>query len=100
MTIKDSKTDQEGASDQYSFPGFSGNWPPSMVYDFSEVMYKFARQARPLYDQPFFSTSTGEKLRLSAESFNKWLKEIVAPRFVSIRSAYIPILYDLLELLL
>ena len=80
-TIKDSKADQEGASDKYSFPPFLGNWPSSMVYDYSEVMYKFATRARPLYDQPFFSSSTGEKLRLSAESFNKWLKEIVAPRF-------------------
>ena len=44
-------------------------------------MYKFATRASSLCDQPFFSTSTGEKLRLSAEFFNKWLKEKVAPRF-------------------
>ena len=44
-------------------------------------MYKFAIRARPLHDQPFFSTSTGAKLNLTAESFDKWLKEKVAPRF-------------------
>ena len=44
-------------------------------------MYKFAIRARPQHDQPFFSTSTGENLKLTAESFNKWLKEKVAPRF-------------------
>ena len=81
VTIKDSKADQEGASDKYNFPRFAGIWPPNMVYDYSEVMYNFATRARPLHDQPFFSSSTGEKLKLTADSFNKWLKVKVAPRF-------------------
>ena len=81
VAVKDSKTDQEGASDRYKFPRFSGVWPPCKVYDYSEVMYKFAVRARPLHDHPFFSTSTGVNLKLTAESFNKWLKEKVAPLF-------------------
>ena len=81
VTIKDSKADQEGASDKYNFPRFVGLWPSTMVYDYSEVMYKFACRARPLHDQPFFSSSSPEKLMLSAESFNKWLKVKVAPSF-------------------
>jgi len=81
VTIKDSKADQEGASDKYAFPRYLGPYNPNNAYEFSEVLFDLAIRAKPLHDQPFFSCSTGERLVLTADIMNKWLKTTVAPRF-------------------
>jgi len=81
VTVKDSKADPHGEGDKYPFPCFEGPWPTTMVYDFAHLMYDYAVRARPLVDQPFFSTSTAEPLKISADSMNKWLKDKLAPLF-------------------
>lgn len=81
VTIKDSKADQEGASDKYNFPRFMDPWPPTMAYEFSEQLFDLAIRAKPLDGQPFFSCSTAERMTLSADTMNKFLKEKVAPMF-------------------
>lgn len=81
VTVKDSKADIAGIGDCYPIPRFEGIRPPTMVYEFSEVLFDLAIRARPLVDRPFFSCSTAERLVVSADSMNKWLKTRVAPLF-------------------
>lgn len=81
VTIKDSKADQEGASDKYNFPRFMNPWPSTMAYEFSEELFNLAIRSKPLNGQPFFSCSTAERMTLSADIMNKFLKEKVAPMF-------------------
>jgi len=81
VSVIDSKADQHGSGDKYPFPRFIGPRPPGMVYEFSELLYDIASRARPLHDQPFFSSSTNERMSITADSLNKWLKTSVAPLF-------------------
>jgi hypothetical protein len=79
VTVKDHKADIHGEGDKYPFARLVGPRSPNMVYEFTELLYDWAVWARPLDNQPFFSTSTNQRLVLTAESMNKWLKERLCP---------------------
>lgn len=80
VTIKNGKADPGGKG--FKTPiARPTDINPNRAYVISEVLWDLAVRAKPLKDQPFFSSSTAEPLNLSAEKLNKWLQEDLCPIF-------------------
>jgi hypothetical protein len=80
VCIKDSKKDPFGVGFTYPIPRYLGPRTVDFVYDFAEVLFDWAVRARPHPNEPFISSPL-QKINVSADSMNVWLKEVVAPMF-------------------
>jgi hypothetical protein len=72
LTIKDSKNDPSGEGSRYPYTRVLLR-SPSCLYDFTEVLYDWAVFARPVTNDPFFSSGA---FKLSPTVLNKWLSTV------------------------
>ena len=80
VTIKDGKADPQGKGFKHPIPRATGI-DVNRAYDISELLWDLSVRAKPLKDQPFFSSSTHEEISLSADKMNRWLQNSLCPIF-------------------
>lgn len=82
ITIKNGKVDPDGEGFKTPIARPNDIKPNNRAYYvISEILWDIAVRARPLRDNPFFSSSTQEQLNLSAEKMNKWRQNDLCPIF-------------------